>query len=1233
MKTTSYISRVWIIAIFILFSNSTITKSQTLFEDVEEIANLIENPTIPVLYLITKDDVSVNYKYTYYEDGFPMDIKKTTLLRWKATENSVDTIQVFLRDIGIYNIDFGKDDVLFKGWISYNDNKLEFEGSQLKAFEIINDLEKCMFKVLKSNQNKIKFSKPNLLKTDLIKLYGLLGKHSKAFRDTSINMTASDVAKKFNFINQSEFLQPAFQNTHINNISPQSKLDLGLKIQDSIQIYMKSDYSPSELLYGKNQINKFQSLKELQLSYKETPVESVKQLQQISSQLQLQEQKIESTLNAVNIAAGLSDFIVERAQEEFNIEFMDRLRVRLNDTTYPEFGALFPNSRSFFDKEIEVVNYKNILPKARQAFISDMQNLHHHIHNLLLLDDYEKLNNNSSVFNLVLFYEMADLVYQDISLDTIMPVAYNMLVKRQQDLDQKIYISLADTLIKNYSPIVSLKDDIINTNNAINEASKNLAKEVLAIGNKLNDTIDALRNKMRKPDENAATFEKMSLELIDFQNKFYDETTQKNTKLYNFLGSFEIEGVEENLNGNPNYDKIFDQPTLAEYSNIFENESNFAPKELIASGLRHSKTFYNTTNTDSSFILFLIDYRKYLLDIENHISNIESITISIEQKSNENLINSFNKKRDSLSTLLNNEINSLNNNNNNNNNNVNINDLKAIEYLNDILSLRINPIEATSTQNSFSYAGELQLKANQIDEIKRHLIERLEKIESNSTYKSKLLVELKKPKSTLVPPIPDASLQILYSIKDTIERIFSELKQIEKSNSPKIVAARNNAQQFAQVLELSSELLYCFKVTPTNDNKKKFASKDMLRNLLANPLHRDIYLGLLQERLSNTSNLGNISSEGIASLTSTLIGNIQIIAEQRDTLANKKENQNSILFKDYYPLIKSGVNIINALIETPLFNNLALKDTRNNKSLGYIPEVSRNVLSLFEHIYGKDYGLAIYDALDLLLIFEKEKNAPNNETDPLTNDDLFIQTAETKQLKSIVLKYGTFMADVASATTSDEVKYALRSATLPPGSSKIKRYQDFNVSVNSYLMFSSSRDFLTNSNINPDANQRWGSSFGLSVPIGVAISFRSKFIFFKNYQSVSLFTSILDLGAVTTYRIDNRDSLNYSFNDLPEFSFSNLIAPGAHLYYNFKNAPISLGIGAQYGPQLREITVTNIDGSSRVDKSGSWRFMLNLGIDVPFFNLSKGSDKLSRKERRKLKKARKAVKKRIKDKR
>jgi len=40
-----------------------------------------------------------------------------------------------------------------------------------------------------------------------------------------------------------------------------------------------------------------------------------------------------------------------------------------------------------------------------------------------------------------------------------------------------------------------------------------------------------------------------------------------------------------------------------------------------------------------------------------------------------------------------------------------------------------------------------------------------------------------------------------------------------------------------------------------------------------------------------------------------------------------------------------------------------------------------------------------------------------------------------------------------------------------------------------------------------------------------------------------------------------------------------------------------------------------------------------LGIDVPFFNLSKGSDKLSRKERRKLKKARKAVKKRIKDKR
>lgn len=64
---------------------------------------------------------------------------------------------------------------------------------------------------------------------------------------------------------------------------------------------------------------------------------------------------------------------------------------------------------------------------------------------------------------------------------------------------------------------------------------------------------------------------------------------------------------------------------------------------------------------------------------------------------------------------------------------------------------------------------------------------------------------------------------------------------------------------------------------------------------------------------------------------------------------------------------------------------------------------------------------------------------------------------------------------------------------------------------------------------------------------------------------------------------------------------------GAFVVYNFANAPFSLGVGGQYGPQLREIT---IDTGEAVNVN-SWRFpMAFFTIDVPFFNLHTGARKI-----------------------
>jgi hypothetical protein len=94
--------------------------------------------------------------------------------------------------------------------------------------------------------------------------------------------------------------------------------------------------------------------------------------------------------------------------------------------------------------------------------------------------------------------------------------------------------------------------------------------------------------------------------------------------------------------------------------------------------------------------------------------------------------------------------------------------------------------------------------------------------------------------------------------------------------------------------------------------------------------------------------------------------------------------------------------------------------------------------------------------------------------------------------------------------------------------------------------------------------------------------------------SFSLFLPIIDVGAITAYRLNQGNAQS----DLPELSFSNLIAPGAYFLVNLPKSPFTIGAGAQFGPQARKITINNLEQTS-----GAWRYGLIATIDVPIFNL------------------------------
>jgi hypothetical protein len=204
------------------------------------------------------------------------------------------------------------------------------------------------------------------------------------------------------------------------------------------------------------------------------------------------------------------------------------------------------------------------------------------------------------------------------------------------------------------------------------------------------------------------------------------------------------------------------------------------------------------------------------------------------------------------------------------------------------------------------------------------------------------------------------------------------------------------------------------------------------------------------------------------------------------------------------------------------------------------------------------------------------------------------QTEEYSIPSSKFIKYGAFMAAVADADKPEDVKAALNAAALPAGSSSIKRQTPFNVSINSYLGLHLGKEKLD--------GKGFGTIWGVSAPVGVAVSWGSRDQF-KDNGSFSIFGSLIDIGAVASFRLTNDEGVE----NLPEFTIENIIAPGIYAIYGIPKAPISIGFGYQRGPQLRGITSSiQVEGEPAVityDLANGYRWNFFVAVDIPLFNL------------------------------
>jgi hypothetical protein len=140
------------------------------------------------------------------------------------------------------------------------------------------------------------------------------------------------------------------------------------------------------------------------------------------------------------------------------------------------------------------------------------------------------------------------------------------------------------------------------------------------------------------------------------------------------------------------------------------------------------------------------------------------------------------------------------------------------------------------------------------------------------------------------------------------------------------------------------------------------------------------------------------------------------------------------------------------------------------------------------------------------------------------------------------------------------------------------------------------------------------NSYGLATPVGIAFSWGHRVFFVPTGKegwnkstgyygwSTSVFVSLIDIGALASFRFQNNDSIA----QVPNIQLKDIVSPGLFLSIGFPKWPLSLNLGAQVGPNLRNVYVEDQDNPGQYINSYQenvyWRYSASLVVDIPIFN-------------------------------
>jgi len=401
------------------------------------------------------------------------------------------------------------------------------------------------------------------------------------------------------------------------------------------------------------------------------------------------------------------------------------------------------------------------------------------------------------------------------------------------------------------------------------------------------------------------------------------------------------------------------------------------------------------------------------------------------------------------------------------------------------------------------------------------------------------------------------------------------------------ITADMDSSTVVPVLQSSLQVLGLFsKSFEHKDDNGYWVESDVITTMLKNPIITTLYLGLIYQQGKDIQMGEKTFAQYLAPLSI---------------------RENSLRVRNLLNTFKAFLDKTNALERLAKEMRRKANERRRDKNAPPRTDADKEL----EYIEYHDFTQNICDLLLYAYDFKKEILGASNKEDSLVHTYLTIvgdingMSLEIRKKhytsalintlfiiekllpegkfnceRQVMLKYGTFIATAVKAKTAEDVSNVIAAFALPPGGSAIKKYSKFSIAINAYVGLSAGQEVLTDIGANP--------YYAITTPIGVTFNWG-----FKNFGSIGILASVLDIGALTAFRFQDDN-----VSELPDLKFENVLAPGGYLVYGLPKYPIAIGFGAQLGPNLRTVT----DGTLITQTSG-WRWGAFLAVDIPIVSV------------------------------